>query len=238
MPIFRKVWAVYAVVLFLLLMTLSLPVIGFNMLATPGSKALRRNINYLHHVFSPFFFTLIGVFIRVEGREKLTRGQSYVIVGNHRSSLDFIADAMAFPGVFRFLAKEELLKIPVFGWIVGKMCLIVDRSSAMSRARSVVALKQQLAEGWSIFIFPEGSRNQSSAPLAPFYDGAFRIAIQTKAPVAVLTLTNVHRICWGYNLQPGILRLIWDTPIPTAGLSAKDIPVLKQQVEEIMSQHF
>ncbi len=238
MPIFRKVWAVYAVLLFLLLMTLSLPVIGFNMLATPGPKALRRNIGYLHHVFSPFFFTLIGVFIQVKGREKLRKGQSYVIVGNHRSSLDFIADAMAFPGVFRFLAKEELLKIPVFGWIVGKMCLIVDRRSAMSRARSVVALKQQLAEGWSIFIFPEGSRNQTGEALAPFYDGAFRIAIQTKAPVAVLTLTNVHRLCWGYNLQPGILRLVWDEPIPTANLSANDIPVLKQRVQQSMLQHF
>lgn len=238
MPIFRKVWAVYAVVLFLLLMTLSLPVIGFNMLATPGPKALRRNIKYLHHVFSPFFFALIGVFIRVEGRKKLATGQSYVIVGNHRSSLDFIADAMAFPGVFRFLAKEELLKIPVFGWIVGKMCLIVDRSSAMSRARSVVALKQQLAEGWSIFIFPEGSRNQSDAPLAPFYDGAFRIAIQTKAPLAVLTITNVHKLSWGYNLQPGILRLVWDDPIPTTNLTAADIPKLKQQVEETMLKYF
>ncbi|MEO6040247.1 MAG: lysophospholipid acyltransferase family protein [Saprospiraceae bacterium] len=238
MPLFRKFWAVYAVVLFLTLMTLSLPVIAFHMIVSRGPLALRRNIFYLHHIFSPVFFTLIGIIIRVEGREHLDRGQSYVIVGNHRSSLDFIADAMAFPGVFRFLAKQELLKIPVFGWIVGKMCLIVDRSSAMSRARSVVALKQQLAAGWSIFIFPEGSRNQTAAPLAPFYDGAFRIAIQTGSPLAVLTLPNVHRLCWGYNLQPGILRLVWDKPIPTKGLTAADILALKSQVEQTMLQHF
>lgn len=238
MPLFRKFWAVYAVVLFLLMMTLSLPVIIVHMIISPGPQALRRNIFYLHHIFSPIFFTLIGVFIRVEGRQHLDRGQSYVIVGNHRSSLDFIADAMAFPGVFRFLAKEELLKIPVFGWIVGKMCLIVDRRSAMSRARSVVSLKQQLAAGWSIFIFPEGSRNQSDAPLAPFHDGAFRIAIQTGSPVAVLTLPNVHRLCWGLNLQPGVLRLVWDKPIPTAGLTSNDISALKSQVEQVMLQHF
>ncbi len=238
MSILRKIWAVYAVVLFLLLMTLSLPVIAVSMIFTPGARALRHNIYYLHHLFSPVFFTLIGVFIRVEGREHLDPKQSYVIVGNHRSSLDFIADAMAFPGVFRFLAKQELLKIPVFGWIVGKMCLIVDRSSAMSRARSVVALKQQLAAGWSIFIFPEGSRNQGDEPLAPFFDGAFRIAIQAAAPVAILTLPNVHRLCWGYNLQPGILRLVWDKPIPTAGMTAADIPALKSRVEATMLKHF
>ncbi len=238
MPLFRKFWAAYAVILFLLLMTLSLPIIGLNMIFTSGNQALRRNIFYLHHIFSPVFFTLIGVFIRVEGKEHLDRGQSYVIVGNHRSALDFIADALAFPGVFRFLAKQELLKIPVFGWIVGKMCLIVDRRSAMSRTRSVVALKQQLAAGWSIFIFPEGSRNQTTSPLAPFYDGAFRIAIQTGSPVAILTLPNVHRLCQGYNLQPGILRMVWDKPIPTIGLSSTDIPVLKNQVEQAMLQHF
>ena len=238
MPIFRKIWAIYAVLLFLILMTLSLPVIAFHMISAPGPRALRRNIFYLHHIFSPVFFTLIGVFIRVEGKEYIDRQQSYVIVGNHRSSLDFIADAMAFPGVFRFLAKQELLKIPVFGWIVGKMCLVVDRRSAMSRARSVVALKQQLAEGWSIFIFPEGSRNQSETPLAPFYDGAFRIAIQSGSPLAVLTLPNVHRLSWGYNLQPGILRLVWDKPISTVGMTAADIPALKTRVEQMMLQHF
>jgi 1-acyl-sn-glycerol-3-phosphate acyltransferase len=237
MNVFRKIWAAYAVLLFLVLMTLSLPVLLFFMIFTPGESALRNNIRYLHHFFTPAFLALIGVRLKVEGREKLDPKQSYVIVGNHSSSLDFIAHAHAFPGVFRFLAKQELQKIPVFGWVVKKMCLIVDRSSAMSRARSVVALRQQLSDGWSIFIYPEGSRNKTGGPLGPFYDGAFRIAIQTKAPVAIETITNMPHIASGYHLQPGVLRIVWDEPLPTEGMTADDIPALKEQVEQMMLRH-
>ncbi|MBX2892600.1 MAG: 1-acyl-sn-glycerol-3-phosphate acyltransferase [Saprospiraceae bacterium] len=234
MTIFKKIWAGYAVLLFLMLMLVSLPVLLVFMAFTPGERALRNNIFYLHHIFTPLFLTLVGIRLKVEGREKLDPKQSYVIVGNHRSALDFIVHAHAFPGVFRFLAKQELQKIPVFGWVVKKMCLTVDRSSAMSRARSVVALKENLANGWSIFIYPEGSRNKSDDLLGPFYDGAFRIAIQTKAPLAVETIVNMSKIASGYGLRPGTVRIVWDEPIPTGGMTAADIPALKERVEKMM----
>jgi 1-acyl-sn-glycerol-3-phosphate acyltransferase len=238
--LFRKFWAIYAVALFLILMTLSVPVLAFNMVVFAGSRALRKNIFYLHHVFTPTFLFLIGIRLKIEGREKLDPQRSYIIVGNHRSSLDFIVNAAAFPGVYRYLAKQELLKIPVFGWVVKKMCLIVDRSSAMSRARSVVAMKQQLSEGWNVFIYPEGSRNASNEPLGPFHDGAFRIAIQTKAPIAVQTLVNIRDVSDAARfgeLSPGVLHIIWDTPIETADLSSDDIHTLKETVEGLMRSH-
>ena len=235
MLFFKKLWALYAVILFLVLMTLSVPVLLFNMIVTPGTRALRRNIWYLYHAFTPVFLTLVGIRLRVEGREHLDPKQSYVIVGNHCSSLDFILNAHSFPGVFRFLAKQELQKIPVFGWVVKKMCLIVDRSSDMSRARSVVALKQQLAEGWSIFIYPEGSRNRTEEPLGHFHDGAFRIAIQTGAPLAVQTLVNISDITSnGAGLWPGTVRVVWEMPIPTEGTKGEDVTALKERAEGLM----
>jgi 1-acyl-sn-glycerol-3-phosphate acyltransferase len=236
MTILQKIWAVYAVLLFLVLMTIGLPVLFFFMAVTPGERALRNNIYYLHHIFTPLFLTLVGIRLKVEGRERIDPKQSYVIVGNHSSSLDFIVHAHAFPGVFRFLAKQELQKIPVFGWVVKKMCLIVDRSSAMSRARSVVALKQHLNDGWSIFIYPEGSRNKSDDLLGPFYDGAFRIAIQTKAPLAIATITNMSSISSGYNLRPGTVRIVWEEPIPTGSMTADDIMPLKERAERMMRE--
>ncbi|MFN0176007.1 MAG: lysophospholipid acyltransferase family protein [Saprospiraceae bacterium] len=232
-----KIWAIYAAALFLILMALSLPIVGINMVITPGKRALRNNIYYLHHIFTPIFLTLVGIRLKVEGSERIDQKRSYVIVGNHRSSLDFIVNGHAFPGVFRFLAKQELLKIPVFGLIVRKMCLVVDRSSAMSRARSVVALKQQLAEGWSIFIYPEGSRNDTEQLLAPFFDGAFRIAIQTGAPLAVQTIVNIRHITAnGEGLRPGTVHIVWDEPIETEGLDPKDIGNLKEKAENLMKQ--
>lgn len=240
MAILRKIWAVYAVVLFLVMMLLSIPIVLFFMAVRPGKPALRSNIFYLHHIFTPIFLTLVGVRLKVHGRKKLSRKESYVIVSNHNSALDFIVNGHAFPGVFRFLAKQELLKVPIFGWIVKKMCLIVDRSSKMSRARSVVELKKELAEGMSIFIYPEGQRNTTGEPLADFYDGAFKIALQTKAPIAVQTISNIRDITatrLSLDLSPGTLHIFWDDPIPTAGLTSDDLEKLKQQVREAMLRH-
>jgi 1-acyl-sn-glycerol-3-phosphate acyltransferase len=237
MVFFRKIWAVYAVLLFILMMFISMLVLLVNMALSPGNRALQRNIWYLHHVFTPTFLTLVGIRVQVEGAEKIQSGQSYVLVGNHSSALDFIVNAHAFPGVFQFLAKQELHKVPVFGWVVKKMCLTVDRSSAMSRARSVVDLKHQLAAGWSIFIYAEGGRNQTAEPLAPFYDGAFRIAIQTKAPIAIQTIVNMKDIAStakAIDLRPGVVRIVWDGPFETADLSTADIPVLKEKVRQTM----
>lgn len=240
MIVLRRIWAIWGVFLFLLMMTLGVPVLIFNMIITPGPRALRRNIRFLHHVFTPVFLTLVGIRLWVEGRQHLNPAQSYVIVANHQTALDFIVHAHAFPGVFRFLAKQELQRIPVFGWVVKKMCLTVDRRNAMSRARSVVELKNQLAEGWSIFIYPEGGRNRTEEPLAPFFDGAFRIAIQTKAPIAIQTAVNIRQImasARSVDLWPGSVRIVWSEPIETKNLGPDDIPALKEEIRRRMLSH-
>ncbi len=237
----RKVWAVYAVALFLLLMlTFGVPVLLWHMMWMPGERALRRNIHFLHHVFTPVFLGCIGVRLKVEGQEHVSPQRAYVIVSNHVSALDFIVNARAFPGVFQFLAKQELHRIPIFGWVVKKMCLSVDRSNPTSRARSLALLQERLAKGWSIFVYPEGRRNRTAEPLGPFYDGAFRVAVQTQAPVAVQTLVNMRDICGkadGLDLRPGVVRIVWSKPIETTGMSMDDVPRLREQVRRIMLEH-
>jgi 1-acyl-sn-glycerol-3-phosphate acyltransferase len=216
-------------------MLISIPYVILMMVFFQGKRALRKNIYFLHHVFTPIFLFFAGISLKVIGKEKIDKNTSYVIVSNHSSSLDFIVNAEAYPGVFRFLAKQELLKIPIFGWVVKKMCLIVDRSSAMSRARSMVELKRELAEGMSIFIYPEGGRNQSEDLLGTFYDGAFRIAIQTAAPLMVQTIVNMKDIsstAQSIDLCPGVVKIVWDGPfMPKKG---DDVNELKEKVRGIM----
>lgn len=237
MHILRAIWAGYAVALFLVMMFLSLPILALNMIITPGNRALRSNIHFLYHIFTPVFLTLIGVRLEVLGLEQLDRKRTAIIVSNHRSAIDFIVNAHAYPGVFRFLAKQELIKIPVFGWVVSKMCLTVDRTNAKSRAQSMVALRHALDNGWSIFIYPEGGRNRTSEPLAPFYDGAFRLAVQCGAPIAVQVIKNIENITattQSVDLKPGTLLIKWHAYIETTGLTNDDIPMLKEKVRAIM----
>lgn len=239
MSIFRFIWAVYGMLLFLIMMLLSIPYILANMTFVQGKQALRRNIWYLHHPFSKIFFTLTGIRVKAHGLDRFDPKQSYVIVGNHNTALDFVADAVVFPGIFRFLAKEELKKVPIFGWVVSKMCLTVDRKSAISRARSVIALKKEVEEGVSVFIYPEGSRNKTNDPIAEFYDGAFKIAVQMGTPILPMTIVNISDICrpGKIDLCPGTLHIVYDVPIPTKDLKNEDVAALKEQVRNTMTAH-
>ena len=84
---------------------------------------------------------------------------------------------------FRVLGKAELARIPVFGYIYKKAVVLVERENAAHRAKSVVQLKSVLANGISVVLSPEGTFNMTNKALKNFYDGAFRIAIETQTQI-------------------------------------------------------
>lgn len=232
--ILRKIWAVYAVLLFILSLAITVPILLIQTLVSSEAQGLRRNIRFLHHWYSPFYMLLCGIRVRTIGTEKIDPDAAYILVANHSSSIDFIVNAIAFPGIFRFLAKVELMKIPVFGGVVRRMCVTVDRRDGASRMRSVAELRRQLAQGWSILIYPEGSRNTTGAPLARFYDGAFRIALEAGVPIFVQTITNIKSVsatASPLDLRPGVLQVAWDGPVLPEG---KDVETLKNEVRALM----
>ncbi len=115
--------------------------------------------------------------------------------------------------------------------------VLVDRKNAETRSKSVRALKAALKHGISIFIFPEGTFNETPAPLKDFFDGAFRIAIETETPIKPLLLVDtLDRLHYKsiLSLTPGKNRVIYLQEIPVSGMTMKDIPALKQQVYDSM----
>ncbi len=144
--------------------------------------------------WATIFHTFTGVRYYAEGQENLLGYPAYIYVSNHTSFLDVPALPLFMPGQFCPLGKKELLKIPVLGWIVKTVCIIVDRSSAQSRKESIRELKKLISQGTSVFIFPEGSMNRTELPLRPFYDGAFRIAIETQTPILPMVVINAGNL--------------------------------------------
>ena len=187
-------------------------------------------------VWATIFHTFTGVRYYAEGRENLPEYPAYIYVSNHTSFLDVPALPLFVPGQFRPLGKKELLKIPVLGWIVKTVCIIVDRSDAQSRKESILKLKRLISRGTSVFIFPEGSMNRTELMLRPFYDGAFRIAIETQAPIlpmVVVNAGNLFRPGTAY-IKSGKILVKFGKPVSTTGLEPKDVPVLKQRVYQAM----
>jgi 1-acyl-sn-glycerol-3-phosphate acyltransferase len=145
---------------------------------------------------------------------------------------------MIIPGEKKPLAKKELLKIPIFGWILRHAAVIVDRSSGESRKKSLDKLRRALAEGVSILIFAEGTQNRTRETLQPFKDGGFRIALDTQQPVLPMVVVGAGPLMppGTIRMKPGRVKIIVAPEIPTAGLSTNDLPALKQKTFEVMKK--
>jgi 1-acyl-sn-glycerol-3-phosphate acyltransferase len=98
-------------------------------------------------------------------------------------------------------------------------------------------MKSVLMKGISIIVFPEGTFNMTSKPLKEFYDGAFRVAIETQMPIKpILFLDAYNRMNYRsvFSLNPGKNRVIYLEEIPVDGLTQKDVAMLKQKAFEVM----
>ena len=200
-------------------------------------KPLTREIIwYIVHYWSIGWLWVIGMPVKVSGK-KPASGAKYIVVANHISYMDTIAIYAAIPEYFRTLAKKEMVKIPLFGFVYKQLAILVDRSSTTGRAKSMRLMWRVLKNESNVTIFPEGTFNETTAPLKAFYDGAFRLAISTQVPIVpLLFLDTVKR--WHYSgwwkLSPGKNRAIFLDAIPTDGLTMADLPAFKQKVYEAM----
>jgi 1-acyl-sn-glycerol-3-phosphate acyltransferase len=228
-------WASLAVLVSLLIVT---PLYTFIFL-TSGKRA-GQTAHKLSQLWGRYVLLVTGIRLRVHGREKLDPEETYVFVSNHRSQLDIPLCACATSHYFKFLAKVELVKIPLLGYIIRNLYITVGRKSLRDRVASLNKMKEALEDGASVWLYPEGTRNKSNEPLGPFFDGAFQLAIMSGRPLAVLTIKDTGRHLPAgelYQLIPGKVQAWWDEPNPTQGLTKADIAGLREKVKSLMLGH-
>src|SRR5574338_1191007 len=139
----------------------------------------------------------------------------------------------------RILGKAEMNKIPIFGSIYKRGTVSVDRENPDARSKSVQRLIDFIHKKISVFICPEGTFNTTHQPLKSFYDGAFRIAIETQKPILpVLFLDSYDRLNYKsiFSLNPGRCRSVFLEPTATTGLSLHDLPELKKKIFQQMEK--
>ncbi|MEM6268952.1 MAG: lysophospholipid acyltransferase family protein [Bacteroidota bacterium] len=237
--ILRSVYAVYGVLVFLVHLLLFIPFLFLGLLIF-GQRAIRPLIWYAHHGIAGVTLFLSGIWLRVKGRELVRHDGPFIIVSNHRSFLDILIDAVCFPGGYKFLSKKEMVKVPVFGVLVKRMCILVDRKDAESRHQSFENMKQALDDGFSVLLYPEGTRNRTPEVdrIKKYYDGAFRLASETGRPLAVITLNDPGRHndpIRELDLWPGWINCQWDLITDTQGRGIED---LKAETRKIMMAQF
>lgn len=216
-------------------MILFLP--GFLIPALFGPRAIVVT-HFFIKCWSWIYSVLNFIPYEIRNRDKIKRGASYIFVSNHTSYMDIPALVVTIKGQFRALAKKELLKLPIFGWIANIMCVSVDRSSNESRRKSMENLKRILSMGISVLIFPEGTQNRTKELLQPFYDGAFRIAVETQQPIIPIVVLGAGEIMppGKVFIKPGKIVVAIGDEIPTTGLTLNDVKELREKVFGIMTQ--
>ena len=164
--------------------------------------------------------------------------KAVIFVFNHTSYMDIPVLMKAFrKQPIRILAKDAMAKIPIFGFIYRKATVMVNRSSSEARAKSVSELINVLQHNISVVIAPEGTFNMTSEPLKSFYNGAFRIALETQTSIQpVLFLDSNARLSNKsiFSLNPGRSRAVFLPTIKVDSDNLADEEELKEKVYNIM----
>jgi len=165
-----------------------------------------------------------GVRVSAEGIDRLDPGLSYVFVANHTSIVDIWALLVAIPNSFRFVAKRELARVPVFGRAMASAGnIFIDRNNLVSSFSSYDEAASRLREGLSAMVFAEGTRSRDGR-LLPFKKGPFVLAIRAGVPLVPLCICGAfERTPKGVlNVRPGEVVIRVGEPIDTRGMTYGD----------------
>jgi 1-acyl-sn-glycerol-3-phosphate acyltransferase len=205
-----------------------------------GSTTAGNNIYRVCFWWDKIWMQLVGLRYTTTFESTPDIHRQYIFVSNHISYLDItlILRAIRYHP-FRVLGKAEMQKVPLFGFIYSRAVVMVDRKNANERSRSVRELKSVLAQGISVFIFPEGTFNETHRPLKEFFDGAFRIAIETQTAIQpILFLGTYDQMHYSsiFCLRPGLTRAIYLPAIDVTGLTPDHLPELKARTYRLMEE--
>ncbi len=235
----RYLYTAWAAIVFVALLLITAPF--FFLFSWIFGKHALPWVLFLCRFISWSMSVLLFIPMRLHRNKNIDRSAAYVIVANHKSNYDAPVAAASTMGNVRFLIKNELLKVPLLGSLFKRTAVSVDRSSPESRRRSMEVLAAYLAQGDSIFLFPEGTRNKTrDQVLIPFKDGAFRLAIELQVPVLPMVYINTQTVMPNKPLimRPGTIHIYELDPIPTIGLQLEDVATLREQVRSVMQQAY
>ncbi len=166
---------------------------------------------------------LAGVRLETGNIEKIPTGQPLIFMGNHQSNFDILALYAALPVHFSWIAKEELFRIPFFGFAMRRAGYIpLDRGDGRRALKSVDEAARKIRNGVSVIIFPEGTRTRDGN-LLPFKRGGFLLAAKAGVPIVPFTINGTAGInpAKTLQLQKGTVRICFSDPMETSGATGK-----------------
>ena len=193
-------------------------------------------IHKVTHGWACFVMKMSGAEVTIKGLENLPKDQTVLFMANHQSFFDIPLLMSAIDVPKGFIAKKELEKWPgISMWMRYINCIFMDRDNMRKSAEAIVQGINILKSGYSMVIFPEGTRSKGNEP-HEFKSGSFKLALKPKVPIVPITINGTYKLLErnGNKIKADKVEVIIHKPIDTKSLTKEEISTLPEKVESII----
>ncbi|OOM76936.1 lysophospholipid acyltransferase family protein [Clostridium sp. BL-8] len=204
---------------------------------------LQKRKEYIHkvtHSWGKFVIRVSGAKVNVIGSENLPKDKTVLFVSNHQSNFDIPLLLSTIDIPKGFIAKKELESWPFIStWMKYINCIFMDRNNLRKSAEAIVDGIKLLKSGYSMVIFPEGTRSKGK-PVNEFKGGSFKLATKSKCPIVPLTINGTYKLLEANNnkIKGAEIELVIHPPIETSSLSKEELENLPEYVHSIISSKY
>ncbi len=194
-------------------------------------KGKEQNYHDYHKDWARKVLKVAGVKLTIKGLDNLEQGKSYIYTSNHFSLFDIPVIIAAVPDNVRIIYKEELEKVPFFGWgLRAGPYIAVNRSDPRKSMKSIEAAVESISKGDSVIVFPEGTRSPDGS-LQDFKRGAFMLASRAAKPIAPIGIINSNNVLppKSKQISAGGVEVIFGEPI-------YEHPATKEAEKELLNR--
>jgi len=177
-----------------------------------------------------------GVRVQINGLDHVKEGVQSIYMVNHQSIFDIFTLLACLPVDFKFLLKQELMKVPFFGAAMKRAGYIsIDRENPRKAVKSMNEAAEKIKNGASVLIFPEGTRGQDGR-LQTFKSGGFHLALKSGSDIVPVAIVDSHLIVpkGSFRIKKGTILMNIGPSIPTRDCSRKDMNQLMDRVRDAM----
>jgi 1-acyl-sn-glycerol-3-phosphate acyltransferase len=204
---------------------------------------LENRLKYIHRVtfnWAKLVMKAAGARINIIGLENIPKDQTLLFVSNHQSNFDIPLLLSCIDIPKGFIAKKELEHWPFIStWMKYINCIFMDRDNLRKSAESIVEGIKLLQSGYSMVVFPEGTRSKGK-PVNEFKGGSFKLATKSKCPIVPITINGTYKLMESNNnlVKSANIELVIHPPIETSKLSKDELETLPETVRSIISSKY
>jgi 1-acyl-sn-glycerol-3-phosphate acyltransferase len=191
-------------------------------------------------LWSRILLAAAGARVRFHGHDRVRQHDPCIFIANHQSMVDVWVMLTLVPPNTRFVAKQELFRIPVFGWVLARSgCIAIDRGKRSVAIRSLRQAGERIRAGRSVVLYPEGSRSLDGR-LGPFKKGAFHLALSAAVPVVPVAITGSFEVMPPRSLRvrPGPVEVFIEPPVDVGPFRPDDHDGLRAAVHRTIGRRF